>query len=141
MNLDMNGLAELGGARLPGVLFLTVSGAHLYGFPSEDSDIDLRGSYLLPLAEVVGLRTPAETHEIKTEHAGQEVELVCHDLGKYLRLLCKHNGYVLEQVFSPLVVLGQEFLDRLRPLARRCITRFTRRHSGLASGSTASAFS
>jgi predicted nucleotidyltransferase len=28
--------------------FLTVSGAHLYGFPSEDSDIDLRGAHLLP---------------------------------------------------------------------------------------------
>ncbi len=52
-----------------------------------------------------------------------EVELVSHDLGKYLRLLVKNNGYVLEQIFSPLVVTGQGFLDALRPLARRCVTR------------------
>ncbi len=30
-------------------VFLTISGAHLYGFPSADSDIDLRGAHLLPL--------------------------------------------------------------------------------------------
>lgn len=29
------------------LLFATVSGAHLYGFPSRDSDIDLRGAHLL----------------------------------------------------------------------------------------------
>nr|MDQ6926913.1 nucleotidyltransferase domain-containing protein [Candidatus Eremiobacteraeota bacterium] len=28
--------------------FVTVSGAHLYGFPSEDSDFDLRGVHVTP---------------------------------------------------------------------------------------------
>ncbi|MEJ1201953.1 MULTISPECIES: DNA polymerase beta superfamily protein [unclassified Streptomyces] len=36
------------------VLFATVSGAHLYGFPSRDSDVDLRGVHLLPAADLVG---------------------------------------------------------------------------------------
>jgi predicted nucleotidyltransferase len=35
----------------------------------------------------------------------------------------KNNGYVLEQIFSPLVVLGREYLDRLRPVAISCISR------------------
>src|SRR5262249_52914854 len=55
-------------------------------------------------------------------------ELVSHEVAKYLRLLLKNNGYVLEQVFSPLVVFGQEFLDQLRPLAQRCITRHHYHH-------------
>ncbi len=38
------------------LLFATVSGAHLYGFPSRDSDVDLRGVHLLPAADLVGLR-------------------------------------------------------------------------------------
>jgi uncharacterized protein len=38
------------------LLFVTISGAHLYGFPSPDSDYDLRGVHLLPLEEVVGLK-------------------------------------------------------------------------------------
>jgi uncharacterized protein len=45
------------------LLFATISGAHLYGFPSADSDFDLRGVHVLPLAEVVGLKTGPETIE------------------------------------------------------------------------------
>ena len=30
------------------LLFATISGAHLYGFPSPDSDFDLRGAHVLP---------------------------------------------------------------------------------------------
>jgi hypothetical protein len=54
--------------------------------------------------------------------------LVSHDIAKYLRLLVKNNGYVLEQIFSPLVVLGQEFLARLRPIAERSINRHVYHH-------------
>jgi predicted nucleotidyltransferase len=104
-------------------LFVTVSGAHLYGFPSADSDVDLRGCHLLPLREVVGLSTPPLTREHKTVVDGTEVELVSHEAVKYLQLLLRNNGYILEQIFSPIVVQGQEFLDELRPLARRCVTR------------------
>jgi predicted nucleotidyltransferase/quercetin dioxygenase-like cupin family protein len=109
-------------------LFVTVSGAHLYGFPSSDSDVDLRGCHLLPLRDVVGLDLPNQTLEHKTIDDGTEVELVSHDAGKYLNLLVRNNGYVLEQIFSPIVVLGQEFLGELRPLAQRCITRHHYHH-------------
>jgi uncharacterized protein len=109
-------------------LFVTVSGAHLYGFPSSDSDVDLRGSHLMPLREVVGLDMPNQTLEYKTVCNGAEVELVSHDAGKYLNLLVRNNGYVLEQIFSPIVVVGQAFLDELRPLACRCITRHHYHH-------------
>jgi predicted nucleotidyltransferase len=45
------------------LVFATISGAHLYGFPSPDSDFDLRGSHLLPLPKVVGLDVTDETIE------------------------------------------------------------------------------
>lgn len=122
-DLDYAELAAWGRERVPNALFWTVSGAHLYGFPSVDSDVDLRGCFLAPLEDLVGLRTPTETVEPKAVLAGREVEAVSHELGKYLRLLAKSNGYVLEQILSPLVVAGEEFLERLRPLARRCVAR------------------
>lgn len=84
--------------------FITVSGAHLYGFPSRDSDIDLRGVHLLPLEEVVGLEQGTETITRTWDHAGVEADVVTHDLAKFCRLLLRRNGYVLEQVASPLVV-------------------------------------
>jgi len=126
--LDWLGLRQLVQTQQYRPLFVTVSGAHLYGFPSPDSDVDLRGAHLLPLREVVGLDTPNPTMERKLDLAGTEVELVSHDLGKYLRLLVTNNGYVLEQIFSPLIVMGEEFLNRLRPLARQCITRHHYHH-------------
>jgi predicted nucleotidyltransferase len=39
-------------------LFVTVSGAHLYGFDSPDSDVDLRGAHLLPLQDVIPSYSP-----------------------------------------------------------------------------------
>ena len=127
-DLDLPALGAWGCARVPGALFWAVSGSHLYGFPSADSDIDLRGCFLAPLAALVGLRPPTETVEPTGEFEGREVEAVSHEAGKYLRLMCKHNGYVLEQVFSPLVAHGADFLARLRPLAQRCVTRHCYNH-------------
>ena len=31
------------------LVFVTISGAHLYGFPSPDSDYDLRGVHVFPV--------------------------------------------------------------------------------------------
>ena len=45
------------------LLFATISGAHLYGFPSPDSDFDLRGAHVLPLEKIVGLDVRDETVE------------------------------------------------------------------------------
>ncbi|MFO7907719.1 MAG: nucleotidyltransferase domain-containing protein [Pirellulaceae bacterium] len=128
LELDLDALRELVEGVDYNALFVTVSGAHLYGFPSSDSDVDLRGCHKLPLAAVVGLDAPRETIEPTFDLVGTEVELVSHDVGKYLRLLVRNNGYILEQVFSPIVVLGQAFLDELRPIARRCITRHHYHH-------------
>lgn len=128
LELDLGALARLVESLDYRPLFVTVSGAHLYGFPSTDSDVDLRGCHQLPLQGVVGLNMPVQTLERKIDHDGTEVELVSHEVGKYLRLLLRNNGYILEQIFSPIVVAGQDFLDELRPLARQCITRHHYHH-------------
>ncbi|MFE9397932.1 DNA polymerase beta superfamily protein [Streptomyces flavidovirens] len=86
------------------LLFATVSGAHLYGFPSRDSDVDLRGTHLLPVPDLVGLGEPDETRSRMWVRDGVEMDLVTHDLRKFVRLMLRRNGYVLEQLLSPLVV-------------------------------------
>src|SRR3954463_13688573 len=86
------------------LLFATISGAHLYGFPSADSDYDLRGVHILPAREVLGLAPLRETIETSDDHDGTLIDLVTHDAAKFFRLLLRRNGYVLEQLTSPLVV-------------------------------------
>src|ERR1041384_7474031 len=100
------------------LLFATISGAHLYGFPSPDSDFDLRGAHILPLDKIVGLDIRDETVEQNIiippqpnprsfgggEGDALEMDIVSHDVKKFFKLLLKKNGYVLEQLFSPLIV-------------------------------------
>ena len=102
--------------------FVTVSGAHLYGFPSEDSDFDLRGVHVTPPAPLLSLKPPRETIEAESWDDGPLDELVTHDARKYAQLLLRNNGYVLEQIFSPLVAVEGD-LARWRELARLCIAR------------------
>jgi predicted nucleotidyltransferase len=105
------------------LLFVTISGAHLYGFPSPDSDYDLRGIHVLPVEEVVGLRTGPETIQESGIRDGLEIDLVTHDIRKFLGLLLKKNGYVLEQILSPLVLRTTPEHEELRRLAADCITK------------------
>ncbi len=110
------------------LLFATISGAHLYGFPSPDSDFDLRGIHLLPLEEVVGLKTGEETVEKSGIHDGMEIDLVTHDAKKFFGLMLRKNGYVLEQLLSPLVVHTTPEHDELKALAAGCITKYHAHH-------------
>ncbi|MEO7718681.1 MAG: nucleotidyltransferase domain-containing protein [Capsulimonas sp.] len=114
--------------NVPNLIFVTVSGAHLYGFPSPDSDVDLRGAFLAPLSTLISLSRPVETLEPKGWVDGLETEMVAHDLGKYLRLLIKPSGYVLEQIFSPWVVLTSPAHEELKTLAQASLSRRLIRH-------------
>ena len=100
------------------LLFATISGAHLYGFPSPDSDFDLRGAHVLPLEKVVGLDVTDETVEDSRIIEGLEMDIVSHDVKKFFALLLKKNGYVLEQLFSPLVVQTSPEHAELKEICR-----------------------
>jgi uncharacterized protein len=100
------------------LLFATISGAHLYGFPSPDSDYDLRGVHVLPLEKVVGLDVRDETVEDSRVIEGLEMDIVSHDARKFFGLMLKKNGYVLEQLFSPLIVHTTPEHEELKAIAR-----------------------
>jgi predicted nucleotidyltransferase len=110
------------------LVFATISGAHLYGFPSPDSDFDLRGVHLLPLHTVLSLDDGQQTVEKEGIYDGLEIDLVTHDAGKFFGLMLKRNGYVLEQLLSPLVVFTTPEHEELRAIAANCITRHHAHH-------------
>lgn len=127
MNVDPRVQQELAQQPYP-LLFATISGAHLYGFPSPDSDYDLRGVHVLPVEDVLGLHEPRETIEVTEVRDGLEIDLVTHDLKKFFGLLLKKNGYVLEQLYSPLVLQTTPAHTELKELARGCVTRHHSHH-------------
>lgn len=105
------------------LVFATISGAHLYGFPSPDSDFDLRGVHLLPVRALLGFEVRDETLEISADRNGLEIDLVTHDLKKFVLMMLKRNGYVLEQLFSPLVICTSPLHAELKRLGQDCITK------------------
>ncbi|HLJ10310.1 MAG TPA: nucleotidyltransferase domain-containing protein [Planctomycetaceae bacterium] len=127
MSFDRRLYQQIGAHPYP-LLFATISGAHLYGFPSPDSDFDLRGVHLLPLPDVVGMTGGEETVEISGIRDGLEIDLVTHDAKKFFGLMLKKNGYVLEQLFSPLIVFTTPEHDELKAIAADCITRHHAHH-------------
>jgi predicted nucleotidyltransferase len=118
MNVDPR-LHRIVAAQPFPLLFATISGAHLYGFPSPDSDFDLRGAHVLPLHAVVGLDVRDETVQDSRMIEGLQMDIVTHDARKFFRLLLKKNGYVLEQLFSPLIVHTTPEHAELKAIVRR----------------------
>ena len=56
------------------------------------------------------------------------MDIVSHDAKKFFHLLLKKNGYVLEQLFSPLIVHTTPEHAELKAIARGCITRHHSHH-------------
>lgn len=93
------------------LLFATISGAHV-----------------LPLDAVVGLEVRDETVQDSRVIEGLEMDIVSHDVQKFFGLLLKKNGYVLEQLFSPLIVRTTPEHEELKAIARGCITKHHSHH-------------
>jgi uncharacterized protein len=123
-------------AELPyPAVFATISGSHMYGFASADSDLDVRAVHQLPLIEVIGLRTGPDTLQSGKTRDGVELDVVSQELAKFCRLLLRPNGHILEQVLSPLVVATSDLHAELVAAAPGCVTRFHSHHYlGFAKG-------
>ena len=78
-------------------IFYTLSGAHLYGFPSSDSDFDIRGCHIQDKREICGLNVPKDVIERMTG----DIDFVSFDIKKELGLILQNNSNVLEHVFAP----------------------------------------
>jgi hypothetical protein len=110
------------------LVFVTISGAHLYGFPSADSDYDLRGIHVLPPDELLGLDLGPDTIELTRDVEGLEGDIVSHDAKKFFSMLLKKNGYVLEQLTSPLRLVTSPEHEELLSLVPALLTRHHSHH-------------
>ncbi len=105
------------------VVLVGVTGAHIYGFPSEDSDYDLKGIMLLPLPALLGLTEPTDTLDRLEVFEGVEHDLTLHDAKKSLALLLRGNGNALEHILSPLQLVSDARTETLRALAKGAVSR------------------
>jgi predicted nucleotidyltransferase len=106
--------------------FYAVTGSHIYGFDSAESDIDVRGVHLAPVEEYAYLDTPTEEVTVNMDgttdgfEAFAEVDLRSYELKKFGSLLAKANYNIIELVFeAPTVMNGMPLeIDSLQNLIR-----------------------
>lgn len=99
-------------------IYYTLSGSHLYGFNSPDSDIDIRGCHCEELYNVIGLHREIDVRE-KTIG---EIDFVSFDLRKELSLVLANNSNVLEHLATEPVYRGKPYAE-LRSLAEKSLSK------------------
>jgi len=115
-------------------LVVYLSGAHAYGFPSPDSDLDLKCVHIAPTRELVGLTPPPDSAGDRIEVIdGVELDYGSNELGPVLRGAIKGNGNFLERILGELALGGSELLASAREVVRPLLSRRCARHySGFA---------
>ncbi|MGF1466855.1 MAG: DNA polymerase beta superfamily protein [Sandaracinaceae bacterium] len=134
-DLDMARRFAVMNAPLGELLHVGLVGAHYYGFPSADSDLDLKGMHIAPTASMLGLCPPPDTHDVLEVFEGVEHDLTTHEVQKALTLLLRGNGNVLERLMTPMQLVENEDLEALRGLAEGALCkRFGSHYRGYFGG-------
>lgn len=108
------------------VLQCAITGAHNYGFPSEDSDLDIKGLHLAPTEDILGLGKPKTAHDALEIFEGVECDLTTHEAGTALSLLLSGNGNMLERFTSPYQLI--DGAEELAELAKGSVSKASYRH-------------
>ncbi len=117
------------------LVLCAVSGAHMYGFPSADSDLDLKGIHMVPARGLLGLAPDVAVHDLTAIHRGVECDLTTNEAGSALSLLLDGNGNMLERILSPSQLTQTDVVLELQELARRSVSRlFVRHYAGFFRG-------
>jgi predicted nucleotidyltransferase len=104
-------------------LVVALSGAHAYGFPSPDSDLDIKAVHAEPVESLVGLRRPAESFDRNEVVDGVEVDYTSNELRTVLVGMLQGNGNYIERVLGPCILATSPGIDELRHHARATLSR------------------
>ena len=116
-------------------LLCGVTGAHHYGFPSPDSDLDLKGIFLAPTRSLLGLETVKETIDKLQIFEDVECDMTLHEAHKALKLLIGGNGNMLERILSPYQLYATDDQKELARLAKGALSkRFFGHYRGYFNG-------
>ncbi len=119
-------LAEESAKREHVVVYL--SGAHAYGFPSPDSDLDLKAIHVARTEDLLGFEPPSPTTDRAEVIAGVEIDYTSNELAHALGGILRGNGNFLERILGVLHPVASPLLEELRPLVVRALSRRVHRH-------------
>ncbi|MDP3232845.1 MAG: nucleotidyltransferase domain-containing protein [Myxococcales bacterium] len=109
-------------------LVVSLSGAHAYGFPSPDSDLDLKAVHIEPTRELLALEPRSRHRELLTVIDGVEVDYSSNELQFVLRGVVGGNGNFVERLLGHLRPVESQELTSLQPLVTAVLSRRVYRH-------------
>jgi predicted nucleotidyltransferase len=93
------------------VLYACETGSRAWGFPSPDSDYDVRMIYMHDIDWYLSLSDKKDTIEFMSDDG--ELDVTGWDIKKCLKLMWKSNGALLERVQSPVVYREEKDISSL----------------------------
>jgi uncharacterized protein len=118
------------------ILLACETGSRSWGFPSPDSDFDVRIIYKHQKDWYLGLTEGKDT--IERFFDKKEIDISGWDLRKSLRLLWKSNPPLLERIQSPIIYkVDHDFLKGINSIAQNTYSRIATIHHYLNMGKSA----
>ncbi len=113
------------------ILLACETGSRAWGFPSPDSDFDVRVIYKHKKDWYLSLTEEKDTIEYFLEN--NEIDISGWDLRKSLRLLWKSNPPLLERIQSPIIYAAdKDFLSGINSIAQETYSRIATIHHYLS---------
>jgi hypothetical protein len=116
-------------------IVIALTGAHAYGFPSPDSDLDLKGVHVLPTRALVGLSRPDDHASSLKVVEGVELDYASNEIGQVLAGVLRGIGSYLERILGPWIMRASPDHAELAALVRGALCKRVHAHyRGFARG-------
>lgn len=109
-------------------IVIALSGAHAYGFPSPDSDLDLKAIHIEPTRNLLGLGTVREAFDRLEVIDGVEIDYTSNELRGVLAGIASGNGNYIERILAKLVCKSSREHRELAALVPGVLSRQVHRH-------------
>lgn len=107
---------------------VALSGAHAYGFPSPDSDVDMKSVHIDPTERILGFGNGAAHADRLEVIDGVEIDYTSNELKPVLMGVLQGNGNYIERFLGGHPLFASPDLEALRPLVKRALSRRVFRH-------------
>jgi hypothetical protein len=122
-----NKLQEIEQSRQVKILYACETGSRAWGFPSPDSDYDVRLIYKHQPDWYLSLSDKKDTIEMMLDNG--ELDISGWDIKKCLKLMSKSNAALCEWLQSPIVYQEQQHIvAALKDYAERCFSPISTMH-------------
>jgi len=101
------------------LLYLVISGSHAWGLQRPDSDVDLCGVYQEPTKNILSISSTEETINFKKG----DIDIQMWEIGKFFRMLCKHNGNMVALLNYPTVQYADNSIVNWSALGNLFLTK------------------